>query len=729
MGVVYAAHDDRLGRPVALKMIRQASDDRSARERLWREARSAASVSHPNICQLYEIGEEEGELFIAMELLEGEALAQRLTRGPLPVPEASQTALAMMAALAALHHKGLVHRDLKPSNVFLTPVGVKLLDFGLARPVTDSVAQTEVGLTQPGNLVGTPLYMAPEQFLGAPVDARTDLFAAGAIVFEMLSGKPPFSGQTVIQVFQAVTTKEPPVLGGSPIVAAVDRIIHKAMAKGPEHRYQTADAMMDDLRAAMRLTDSAETVQAVPLTRLIVLPFRILRPDPETDFLAYSIPDEITTSLSGLQSLVVRSSVTASRFAGGPSLDLQAVAAQAEVDVVLTGTLVRAGDQIRVNTQLVAVRDGTVLWSESAQVPLGDVFTLQTDLVQRIVRSLPLTVGDRRRVRRDVPATTKAYELYLRANQLVTQAANWTIARDLYLQCLEDDPQYAPAWARLGRAYRLLGLYGGPSGAENHRLAREAFARALELNPELSIAHNLYTNLEVEMGRGKEAMLRLLQRTRERTADPELYAGLVQACRYCDLLEASVAAYERARRLDPGIKTSVSHTYFALGDYERSVATCVDEPPFIKAWALQAAGREDEALALLRELEQASLPKPVLRLVTGTRMVIEGTDPEMALQWNQEFLTSFRDPCGLFYTSRHVARLGNTQAALDGLRRAVEGGFYCFALLTRDPWLDLLRSHPEFREITHLAESRYRDALDAFVQADGNRVLGLGARM
>jgi eukaryotic-like serine/threonine-protein kinase len=221
MGVVYAARDARLDRTVALKMIRRASTDPAAAERLRREARAAASVSHPNICQLYDIGEEAGDLFIAMEYLEGESLAARLARAPVPPPEAIQISLATLAALDALHSRGLMHRDLKPSNIFLTPHGVKLLDFGLARAI--DTAETETQLTQPGTVLGTPQYLSPEQVLGQPVDARSDLFAAGVVLYEMLTGRPPFSGASVPQLVHAIAYEHPSALGGSPAIAAIDR--------------------------------------------------------------------------------------------------------------------------------------------------------------------------------------------------------------------------------------------------------------------------------------------------------------------------------------------------------------------------------------------------------------------------------------------------------------------------------------------------------------------------
>jgi TolB-like protein len=238
-----------------------------------------------------------------------------------------------------------------------------------------------------------------------------------SLLFEMLCGKPPFAGDSVVRVLHAITAEPPPALGGSPAIVAVDRVIHRALSKSPEDRYQTADAMAQDLRATLLIADTGVPHTARPMTRLIVLPFRILRADPETDFLAFSLPDAITSSLSGLESLIVGSSLVASRFAG-ESPHPRTIAEQAGVDVILTDTLVRVGEQLRGSTQLVEAPGGTVVWSQTSQLSLGDLFTLQDDLASRIVESLslPLTTREHRMLKHDVPATAKAYEFYLRAN-------------------------------------------------------------------------------------------------------------------------------------------------------------------------------------------------------------------------------------------------------------------------------------------------------------------------
>ena len=724
MGIVYAALDTRLDRTVALKMIRGDRADPEAKERLRREARAAATLTHPNVCQLYDIGECDGDTFIAMEYLEGESLADRLLRGPSSPADAVRTMLSTLSALGALHGRGLAHRDLKPSNIFLTPHGVKLLDFGLACGIDLDPAETR--LTRAGAVFGTPRYMSPEQLSGQPVDARTDLFAAGAVLYETLTGRQAFNGATLAAIAHAVSYEHPPALGGGAVVAAIDRVIHKALAKRPRDRYPSASAMADELRAAAALLDSGSAVREVrPMTRLIVLPFRMLRPDTEMDFLGFSLADALTTSLSGLDSLVVRSSLTAGAL-GTESVDLPAVAARADVDAVLTGTLLRAGDQLRVTTQLAEMPSGTVLWSQTTQAQVGDVFALQDGLVGRIVESLavPLSARDERALRRDVPANARAYEFYLRANQLAYEARNWTVACDLYRQAVGADPQYAPAWARLGRLYRVMAMYTDAESEENYSRAEQAFSRALELNPDLSIAHNLYTAIEVETGRARQAMRRLLERARSESGDPELFAGLVQACRYVGLDRPAIVAYEHARRLDPAIRTAVSHAYLAAGQYEEVLATDLEEPRLISILALDLLGRRDEARALVRTQIASDLP-PLYRLFLGGMLAVIEQDWKRGRQIGDEILVvaTLRDPCALFYIARSLAAVQHPEA-LDTFRRVIEGGFYAWAFYRRDPWLDPLRGDPAFNALIDRAETQGREGARAYLEAGGARLLG-----
>jgi serine/threonine protein kinase len=729
MGVVYAAEDPGLGRSVALKTLRAGLATDDMRERLRREARAAASISHPNVCQLFEIGEDGGELFIAMELLEGEPLSARIARGPLPVKEAVHVALSVLDALAALHKRGVLHRDLKPSNIFLTPHGAKILDFGIARLATEDEQRTMLSLTGEGVVLGTPRYMAPEHASGGVLDHRSDLFAVGAILYEMLAGRPAFDGPTPVRTLHAIMYEQPPALTGSPVIAAIDRVVHRALAKHPANRYASAEDFAADLRVAADDTSSTSIGAARPLSRLIVLPFRMFRPDPEIDYLSFSLADAITTSLGCIGSLVVRSTIAAAKF-NHEQLDLQHIAREADVDAVLSGTLLRAGSQLRLAVQLVEAPGGAVIWSHTLQVAFDDIFQLHDTLVNEIVSalSLQLTAREHRLLHRDVPANPRAYELYLRANELATGPESWPAALDLYQQCVALDPQYAPAWARMGRIYRMLSKYRD-EGQETHRLlAVQALERALAVNPELSLAHNIVAQMEVDSGQGIQAMVRLLQQAAV-AADPEIFAGLCYTCRYCGLLEASAAAHDHARRLDPKVATSVIHTYYRQRDFERTIACGDKGAPYVEGMALFDLGRTEEAAAFLRESALHAPPRmrDFMDIAVAT---VEGRNPftpEVLAGLERGFFARVSDPEGLYYASRHLARCGVIDIALRELTRAVDGGYCCYPGFTIDSWLDNLRGRESFEAIMARAKARHAEAVQAFKAAGGERIIGVRA--
>jgi TolB-like protein len=437
--------------------------------------------------------------------------------------------------------------------------------------------------------------------------------------------------------------------------------------------------MAREVRSAWALIDTGSSPQARALTRLIVLPFRVLRPDPETDFLAFSVPDAITGSLSGLDALVVRSTAAGQRFASDAP-DLKAIAAEAGVDVVVTGTLLRAGDQVRVATQMLEAPSGTLLCSSTAQVSLTDTFQLQDDVARRIVESLaiPLSARDQRMLGQHLPVSAKAYEIYLRANHLGAGTSNPSrlmVARDLYRSCLEEDPGYAPAWARLGRVYRVLAKYGAEGRTESLALAEEAFRRALEINPDLQLAHNFYTYFEIEeRGRAPEAMLRLLERVGSGAADPHLFAGLVVACRFCGLLEASLAADRRARRIDPAIQTSVQYTYWALGDYPQAALHDVEDIQAVRHGALWMQGREAEALAGVREALTHAPGSLEYWIVESQLAAMEGRKEDCVRHAQEVLDAGFHDPEGLLLHVRELAHVGEVGKALALLDLVVQGG-------------------------------------------------------
>jgi eukaryotic-like serine/threonine-protein kinase len=461
--------------------------------------------------------------------------------------------------------------------------------------------------------------------------------------------------------------------------------------------------------------------------RLIVLPFRVLRADPEIDFLSFSLPDAVSSSLSGLRSLVVRSHLAALRYADGG--DLERIGNEADVDVVLSGSLLRGGERLRVSVQLTEVRDGTLLWTQSSEVPVGDLFQLQDQLTKRIVDSLdlPLTSREREILSRDVPATPRAYEYYLRANRVAYQAGQWPLARDLYLQSIEEDPEYAPALARLARCYRLIAKWSKDEGGyrKNLEASESMFQAALEANPDLSIAHNLYAQLEVEVGRAEDAMVRLVRQAHATGGEAELYAGLVHVLRFCGLLDWSVAAHRRARSLDPRVTTSVAHTCYMLGEFEEVLDETFGDIGYIAPLALASMDREDEALCMLRESESAASGQGVKSYLTSLRALLEGREEE-SVDAMGYIVGTLRDPEALFYMVRQYARLGRVGEAVSLFERIVEDGFYCFPFMSSDPWLDGIRSSPRFRWSLQQAERRHSLARDAFLREGGEAVLSSG---
>jgi len=444
MGKVYRGLDTRLGRAVAIKVSAEQFS-----KRFEREARAISALNHPHICTLYDVGPN----YMVTELIQGETLRDYLKEPP-STERTLEIARQVLEALRAAHRAGIIHRDLKPANIMVRSDGyVKVLDFGLAKRIPVSGAlQTDstvtLGPSVPGQILGTVAYMSPEQILGQEIDQRSDLFAFGIVLCEMVTGQHPWLRKSQVDTLHAILHDDPPPIKAPLAGVALAGIVHKLLHKNREERYSSAEAVLEALA-------SPSPPQAPPpraLTRLIVLPFRLLRRHEASDFLSLSLPDAITSSLAAIDSLVVRSTMAASRFAALPELDMNEIAEQAQVDAILTGTILSDGEHLRVTAQLVEAPSGTVLWSNTSQVSLRDIFQLQDELVDRIVQSLtlPLTAREQRALKHDVPASAMGYEFYLRGNQLVAtgynlENENMMLARDLYLQSVEADPKYAPA--------------------------------------------------------------------------------------------------------------------------------------------------------------------------------------------------------------------------------------------------------------------------------------------
>ncbi|MGB8476115.1 MAG: protein kinase [Candidatus Acidiferrum sp.] len=732
MGDVYRARDIRLGRDVAIKLLPEVlAKTADRRERFWQEARAAAQVNHANACRLYDIVEEQDRLMLVMEFVEGESLSRRIAQGPVPVRDAAQIVLGILSALEAFHKKGIIHRDLKPDNVLLSPHGAKVLDFGIAKYIEpeslEASTATLSGATMAGEFLGTPRYASPEQFRGAPVDARSDIFSVGAMMFEMLSGAPAFGGATFGEIAHSVLHVHPPALMGSPAIATMGRIVHKALAQSPQERYQSAEKMAEDVRGSLLMEGIETQARPLKLQRIIVLPFRLLRPSEEIQFLTHSLPEAISVSLAGLENLVVRSSLAAAQYARDVP-DLQKIGKESEVDVILTGALLSIGEQLRLTAQLVEVPSGTMLWSHTAQVTVKELLELHDDLVRRVVDALLPSLGESAHamLQQDRPASPTVYRLYLQANEMSRQWDQLRAAIELYEECLKMDPSYAPAWARLGRARWLWDKYNRGS-VEGLRAADEAFQKALQLNPKLPLAHHLYTHLQVDQGQTLDALQRLLQSARDHRGDAELFAGLGHVCRYCGLLQPALFAHEEARRLDPQISLTLNHTYFMLGDYERALAASRSDYGYSTSLILVMLGREAEAIAGLRKYEESRPGRLGKLYLTSLRALLEG-NREQSLAASEELMSAtFRDPEGMYYLSRQFSYLGAERQAMEMLERSVSHGFFCYQALVRDPWLDGLRGKTEFSKVLHQAQQRHLEALRIFLTSGGNALLGVRA--
>ena len=727
MGVVYAAHDERLERTVALKTMSLARDDETARKRFWREARAAASVNHPNICQIYEIGEDGGQLFIAMELLEGAPLTEHLQKGPVNVTETISIGLGMLAALSALHARGIVHRDLKPSNVFLTPHGVKLLDFGLARPAPEPAQVTMQDLTRVGAVMGTPRYMAPEQVVGETISTRTDLFAAGAILFEMLAGRRrlPAARSSKSRTARLRTA------AGAHRTAGRDGRGPGDPARAREAARRAADISRRNRGRSPKHPDrrsgrdSRDDACDDPAGRAAV-------PDPptrpRTDFLAFSLPDAITTSLSGIGSLVVRSSATAARFAGDAP-DFKVLAAEAGVNRVVMGTLLRSGDQIRAVAQLIEAPGGTVLTSHTVQSRLGDLFRLQDDIARRVVEVLSLPLSGGTPVSSpDSPHNARAYQQYLRANGFARSFEGLVRARDLYLACLDLDPTFAPAWARVGRCHRVIGKYIDGAPDSNTR-GEEAFRRALELNPRLTIATSSTRTWKRRPVRrrarscascGSDASRQrsgALRRSRARLPVLRVY-------------EESLAAHDEAQRLDPNSVTSFEQTLLMMGEIDRILATPPEKrvgggDDGIRVIGLGMAGRLDEARNAVLTLKHLPNVPAFATWSSYLRAWLDRRTEEMG--GGIEVLGSLKimeDPEAVFQQGWMLCDVGQYQRGLVYLDRAISRGYFVAPTLAHATQFDPLRNDPAFQSLLTDAEAGRHRALVAFREAGGDRLFG-----
>jgi eukaryotic-like serine/threonine-protein kinase len=478
MGEVWRATDTRLKRRVALKVLPGAFvSDPERIARFQREAEVLASLNHPNIAQIYGLEEADGVRALVMELVQGEDLAQRLMRGAIPIDEALLIAKQIADAIEAAHEQGIIHRDLKPANIKVRPDGtVKILDFGLATLQALSAradASTALGTTQPGILLGTAAYMAPEQARGGPTDARSDIFSFGAVLHEMLSGRRAFSGDSIADVLSAVIRDEPAALD-SPASAIVTR----CLAKRPAERYQS----MAELKSA--LAHVTRTPVAPQQPSIAVLPFANMSHDPDHEYFSDGLAEEIINRLAQIPGLKVIARTSSFAFRGKEQ-DITTIAAALRVTTLLEGSVRRAGNRLRVTAQLIAAEDGSHLFSERYEREMADVFAMQDEIAAAVTAALSVKLVVQPAPRRPYTPSLSAYDAVLKARHQFQQLTPDSLARgrDYLTQAIALDPGYAVPHVVLGRHCCGLALLGLKPAHQELPLAREESRKALALDP------------------------------------------------------------------------------------------------------------------------------------------------------------------------------------------------------------------------------------------------------
>jgi serine/threonine-protein kinase len=466
MGEVYTAIDTRLGRRVALKFLRGAHTDRFARE-----AQAIASLNHPHICTLYDVGPN----YLVMEHVEGKPL-----RGPLPPAEVVRLALQITGALEAAHSKGVIHRDLKPANILVTSLGVKLLDFGLAKlvqPVTPG--DSTVTATHAGAVLGTAAYMSPEQAEGKPIDPRSDIFSFGLVLYEMLSGRRAFGGDTAVSTIAAILHKEPQPLQGP---EGLVRVIGRCLRKSPADRFQSAA----EVTAALETAETSEQ----RVSSIAVLPFANMSQDEENDYFSDGLSEEIIHLLTHVPGLKVIARTSAFVFKGRKD-DIRTIAEKLNVRTVLEGSVRRSGNRIRVTAQLIDAKDQSHLWSERYDRQLTDIFSMQDEIASAIASALQLKLSAKPGERQEHHPSLPAYEAYLKGLHQLFKNTPECLARsrELLEQAVALDPEYAAPHVALGQCHILMSLHSLEPGGNAMLAVRQEARKTLELAPSACIGH------------------------------------------------------------------------------------------------------------------------------------------------------------------------------------------------------------------------------------------------
>ena len=761
MGVVYEAQDVRLGRHVALKFIPEhLAHDPKSLDRFVREAQAASQLNHPGICTIHDIEHDNGHPFIVMEKLEGTSLKERIRGQPMGLEELVDIGIQVADALGASHAKGIIHRDIKPANIFVTPTGqAKILDFGLAKLAVGEGAN-EDSLTAVGVVPGTAVYMSPEQARGEEIDQRSDLFSLGVVLYEMSTGKKPFSGGNVVTTLDAVLNQRPisPLQLNRSLPLELEGIIGRAMEKNKGNRYPNALAMKGDLQSLKRetetgLTKSGMRKPALPYriatttfaasskwqTRLLmgiiallvtvlaavgawvfkqrriaaeapakntiaVLPLQNMNGDISVEFLRFALADEIANTLTYTRSLDVRPSAITRKYVAN-DVDPEQAGREVHVANVLTGHFVKQGDQLMVTLEAIDVESNKLRWQSNVTVRADDMIALQAAMAsqvrQGLLPSLGVTGGAVQT--RSRPKDPQAYDLYLHSLALAHDPGPNKDAIAVLERVVEMDPGYAPAWEALGlRCYYDADYSDG--GEVMFQRSNKAYERALELDPDLiGAAGQLITNRveRGELGKAYAAAQALVKR-RPESAQAHFVMGYV--FRYAGMLERATSECDTALALDPGNYQfrSCAWAFMELGRTERAAEFVrldagSEWAKYVTPSILLREGKVAEAREAVKLMpKEPRFHRDLLEACLGIR---PASELDRIAHEAEVSPPAEPDPEIWYYQGALYGYCGKKQAAFKMLQSAVEQNYCAYSNLLSDPLLAKMRAEPEFSRV------------------------------